>query len=110
MIFDNLKLNFNFRNRNLTWNPQKFSLLIGETDSRIGELVDFISNQMKSKSSDVFNYHSASFVDWGNIKNSLIIIQNIESGLDPNSIRKLIRAIDKVINDNNLLRHIRQSC
>jgi hypothetical protein len=124
MTFDNLKLNLTFRNRNLIWNTEKFSLLIGETKSGMDELANIIARKFRDEK---FEHEEASTFlvdadqisnslpferilldsfadfDWKNIKNSLIIIKNIGSELDPNSIRELIEVIRNFVDDNDCI-------
>lgn len=89
---------------------EKFSILIGRNNSGKFELLRLIhetyphlnSNDEVIEFSERHFFNFGEEVDFRFIKfNSLILIANIESGLDPSNIRNLIKDLNNLIDEKN---------
>lgn len=89
---------------------EKFSILIGRNNSGKFELLRLIYETYPhlNSNNEVIEFSERHFFNFGEEvdfrfigSNSLILIANIESGLDPSNIRNLIKELNNLIDEKN---------
>jgi len=89
---------------------EKFSILIGRNNSGKFELLSLIHETYPHRNSndEVIEFSERHFFNYGEEidfrfirANSLVLIANIESGLDPSNIRQLIKDLNNLIDERN---------
>jgi Fe-S cluster assembly ATPase SufC len=108
---NNLKLSFtSIKGIPSVFQSENFSVLIGQNGSGKLELLKLIYETHSHRNSDgeVIEFTDRQFYNFGKDvdssyigNNSLILIANIEYGLDPANIRKLIEKLDNLIDEKN---------
>jgi len=106
-----LKLSFTrIKGAQSVFQSEKFSILIGRNNSGKLELLRLIHTTYPHRNSndEVIEFSERYFFNYGEEidfrfieANSLILIANIESGLDPSNIRNLIKELNKLIDEKN---------